>query len=194
MKKGATVLISSILVVLCLPALATKFTTQDVKCHVCKAVISEIEEEVSKVNPNKKIDVSGFRLDADGNAVAKSVPMAKSELFLSEVMDKVCEKMDDYLRATYKKTGKFTLLKIMIDGKMNPESSEVDFVQDDDLNKSLGHYCLEFIENYEDVVMKYFKEENLNENLDIKICSEESEYCNDGPVQEEYEFDEKDEL
>ncbi|XP_005191441.1 protein seele [Musca domestica] len=193
MRNTSTLLIASILVALCLPALA-KFTTQDVKCHVCKAVVSEIEEEVAKVDPKKKIDVSGFRLDANGNSVGKSVPMAKSELFLSEVLEKVCDKMDDYLRATYKKTGKFTLLKIMIDGKMNPESSEVDFVQDDDLNKSLGHYCLEFIENYEDIVMKYFKEETLNEHLDIKICSEESEYCNDAPIQEDYEFDDKDEL
>lgn len=42
--------------------------------------------------------------------------------------------------------------------------------------------------------MKYFKEETLNEHLDIKICSEESEYCNDAPIQEDYEFDDKDEL
>lgn len=116
------------------------FVFQRAQRAVCKAVVSEIEEEVAKVDPKKKIDVSGFRLDANGNSVGKSVPMAKSELFLSEVLEKVCDKMDDYLRATYKKTGKFTLLKIMIDGKMNPESSEVDFVQDDDLNKSLGHY------------------------------------------------------
>lgn len=161
---------------------------------VCKAVVSEIEEEVAKVDPKKKIDVSGFRLDSDGNSVGKSVIMAKSEMFLSEVMDKLCEKMDDYLRATYKKTGKFTLLKIMIDGKMNPLSSEVDFIQDEDMNKSLGHYCLEFIENYEDVILKHFKAETLDEHLDIRICSEDCGYCNDAPIQEDYEFDEKDEL
>lgn len=30
----------------------------------------------------------------------------------------------------------------MIDGAMNPEVSEVDFVQDGDLNKSLKHYVI----------------------------------------------------
>lgn len=79
-------------------------------------------------------------MDSDGNAIGKSVPMAKSETYLSEVMESICEKMEDYLKATYKKTGKLTLMKIMVDGKMNPESSLVDFVQDGDLNKSLGHY------------------------------------------------------
>lgn len=48
--------------------------------------------------------------------------------------------MEDYVKATYKSNGKFTLLKMIVDDKMNPESSLVDFVQDGDLNKSLGHY------------------------------------------------------
>lgn len=111
-------------------------------------MVQEIEDEVSKVDPAKKVDVSGFRLDASGNSVSKSVPLSKSEMFLTEVMEKICDKMDDYLRATHKKTGKFMLMKIMIDGKMNPESSNVDFVQDGDLNKSLGHYVSIFLLYY----------------------------------------------
>jgi len=54
--------------------------------------------------------------------------------------------MDDYLKATYKSNGKFTLLKMLVNGQMNPESSLVDFVQDGDLNKSLGHFCNEVLE------------------------------------------------
>lgn len=48
--------------------------------------------------------------------------------------------MDDYAKAKYKTTGRLTVLKFMIDGGMNPEVSNVDFVQDGDLNKSLKHY------------------------------------------------------
>lgn len=49
--------------------------------------------------------------------------------------------MDDYAKAHYKKTGRFTLLRMMTrEGGMNPEMSEVDFVQDGDLNKSLKHF------------------------------------------------------
>lgn len=222
---------------------AQKFTSEQVKCHgkwmvlnrlikqkmkqiptvvfeniVCKAVVQEIEEEVSKVDPSKKVDVSGFRLDASGNAISKTVPLSKSEMFLTEVMEKICDKMDDYLRATHKKTGKFMLLKIMVDGKMNPESSNVDFIQDEDLNKSLGHYvstfiylfiffweyinnkcyvskqCLEILEDHEEAFLKNFQSPTLDENLDIKICSEQAKYCKDAPMQEDYDFDDKDEL
>lgn len=34
---------------------------------VCKAVVDEVEAEVEKVDPNKKIDVGSFRLDGNGN-------------------------------------------------------------------------------------------------------------------------------
>lgn len=53
-------------------------------------------------------------------------------------MDTICEKMDDYARATSKKTGELKLVKLMLDeGGMNPEISNVDLIQDSDLNKSL---------------------------------------------------------
>lgn len=49
--------------------------------------------------------------------------------------------MDDYARARLKSTGKLIVLKMITDqGTMNPLMSEVDFVQDEDLNKSLKHY------------------------------------------------------
>lgn len=102
--------------------------------------------------------------------------------------------MEDYLKATYKSNGKFTLLKMIVDGQMNSESSLVDFVQDGDLNKSLGHFCLEVLEDNEEVFLKAFQAEELGDDLDIKICSEQAKYCDEAPVQDEYDFDGKEEL
>lgn len=49
--------------------------------------------------------------------------------------------MDDYAKARYKDTKELTILKFIDDnGKMNPEISAVDFIQDGDLNKSLQHF------------------------------------------------------
>ena len=69
------------------------------------------------------------------------VPYARSETHLSDVFDSVCNKMDDYVRATYKTSGELTLLRLIgPDGQMNPDLSKVDIVQDGDLNKSLKFY------------------------------------------------------
>lgn len=49
--------------------------------------------------------------------------------------------MDDYAKARYKDTKELTILKFIDDnGKMNPDISKVDFIQDGDLNKSLQHF------------------------------------------------------
>lgn len=69
------------------------------------------------------------------------MPQIKSEIFLSELLDKICAKMDDYVRATWKTNGQLTLLKMIgSDGKMNIDMGRVDIIQDGDLNKSLKYY------------------------------------------------------
>lgn len=61
------------------------------KIAVCRATVSEIEDAVSKVDPNKKAQVGGYRLDASGNTITKTVPLVKSEMFLTELFENVCE-------------------------------------------------------------------------------------------------------
>ena len=69
------------------------------------------------------------------------VPYARSEMYLTDVFETVCSKMDDYVRATYKSSGELTLLRLIgTDGQMNPDLNHVDIVQDSDLNKSLKFY------------------------------------------------------
>lgn len=49
--------------------------------------------------------------------------------------------MDDYAKARIKTTRELIILKMTSEtGGMNPMMSEVDFVQDGDLNKSLEHF------------------------------------------------------
>jgi len=49
--------------------------------------------------------------------------------------------MNDYVRANKKSNNHLTLINLMSPlGAMNPEISQVDIIQDGDLNKSLPHY------------------------------------------------------
>lgn len=107
---------------------------------VCQASLQELDAKVKKIDPSKKVDVGGYRLDADGNYRQKTVSQAKSETHLSELVDEVCEIMDDYVRARWKSNGTLTVIKLITDAGMNPEFSNVDVIQDDDLNKSLKFY------------------------------------------------------
>lgn len=170
----------------------------DVRCHVCKIVVHEMEEAVEKVDPKKKAEVGGFRLDIDGNAVSKAIQYKKSEIFLTELMETICEKLEDYAKVTYKKDGRLGVLKFAVDGALHPDISEVNFVEDGDLNKSLKHYCLEILEDHEESFLEAFMSEKVPADLDISICSTKAKYCKDAPVQEDYKLEEdteyKDEL
>lgn len=168
----------------------------EVKCLVCKATVQEMEEAISKIDPNKIVEVGGFRIDDKGNLISKTTKYSKSETYLTELMETICSKMDDYVKVIVKKTGKLDLFK-MASPDVAARMSDVDFVQDGDLNKSLPHYCLEIIEDKEDAFLKSFMSETLENDLDIRICSQMTSYCKDAPIQEDYqleEFDSKDEL
>lgn len=108
---------------------------------VCQATIEEFEGLVNKLDPDLKVDVGGYRLDTSGNLQKKTVSQANSETHLSDMLDSICDKMDDYIRATKKSDGSLIIMKIITEnGQMNPLMSEVDVIQDDDLNKSLKYY------------------------------------------------------
>lgn len=108
---------------------------------MCKATIDEMQAAIAKVDPKKRADVGGYRMDSSGHSVTRTVQYSKSETYLTELMENICESMDDYAKAKYKKTKQLTIMKMMTPGGgMNPEMSAVDFIQDGDLNKSLKHF------------------------------------------------------
>ncbi|KAK9880585.1 hypothetical protein WA026_011825 [Henosepilachna vigintioctopunctata] len=135
-------LIYYISLLICFTYVDSKIDVDELKCLVCEASIKELEGVLKSVDPSKKIDVGGYHLDKEGNyRSSKTISIAESETYLSEVMDTICDKMENYVRATSKSNGTLTLLNLLDSaGNMNFQMSEVDIIQDDDLNKSLPFY------------------------------------------------------
>ncbi|KMR03300.1 protein canopy-1-like protein [Lasius niger] len=149
------------------------------KCLVCRATIKELQAEVSKVNPNKLIEV----------------PLRQSEVYISDVLDNICEKMTDYVRATKRSNNKLTILNLMSSsGGMNPLMNEVDIIQDGDLNKSLQHYCSVIVEEFEDDIVSLYVNDirNKKETLCTKISNICNENYSDDDDNTEYDYDERD--
>lgn len=55
---------------------------------VCRATLVEMKTAIKKVDPRKKVEVSGFRMDSKDS---KSVQLIKSESYLTELMESVCK-------------------------------------------------------------------------------------------------------
>ena len=61
-------------------------------------------------------------------------------MHLGELLDGVCEKMDDYAQGHWKDTGVKDLLPIIVNGAMNPRMSEFELLKDSNLNKGIKDY------------------------------------------------------
>ncbi|CAH1365039.1 unnamed protein product [Tenebrio molitor] len=173
----------------CIHVAQTKINVQELRCLVCKVSLDELSKAVNKIDPTKTVDVGGYRLDSNGNYVHKSISQAKSEVHLSELIEEICPKMDDYVRATWKSNGTLTLLKLITDeGQMNNAMSDVDLIQDDDLNKSLKYYCEGIMEDLEDNIIKHFQGDS--KDIHTKICVEESAICQNLKTSAKHDSDE----
>lgn len=160
---------------LLMPCIA--FDSSNLKCEVCCRLVEEIQRNVSSVDPTNIVQVSNFRLDGNGDQIKQTVPLARSQLYLTEVMDSVCEKMNDYVRATFKKNGTLTVMPLIIDGKMNPLMSEVDVVQDSDLNKSLQYHCEDIVDDIEEDLINMIKSEDDDDHIVHSICTNVMKLC-----------------
>jgi len=169
---------------------------QFLSCLVCRALVDEVEAEIDKISPSKKVNVGSFRLDGEGNVNQVLVPYARSQLYLSEVMDRVCSSFKDYTLANYKSSGTPTLLRVVThDGNMNPEMSNVDIVPSPESNGKLAFYCQNLVEDFEDDMMSMFArgEKNPHEELCFKIagvCPENEEASNDDSEPYNFEHEE----
>lgn len=170
------ILMECLFVVFALSLPCFALDTSQVKCEVCRCLVEEILRNVSSVDLSQVVQASSFRLDGNGDQSKLTVPLARSQMYLTEVMDSVCAKMEDYVRATFKENGTLTVMPLMLDGKMNPLMNEVDIVQDSDLNKSLQYYCDDIVDDIEDDLISIIKSGD-DDHAVHSICTKITKLC-----------------
>ncbi|CAH0390542.1 unnamed protein product [Bemisia tabaci] len=149
------------------------------KCLVCEKIVEEVKLEINKPEvKGKKIAVGGYHLDDKGNTNQREIPYQHSDVFLNEVLDNICEKMKDYVRVRRKSDDKLMLIPLVLPGgAMNPLIGDVDPILDDDLNKSLGHYCQEITNEYDEEIIESLKRTPSDELDESSFCSSVLPYC-----------------
>lgn len=153
----------------------SSLTLENLRCLICEQIVEDLDNDIKKIDPKKKVEVGNFRIDADGNSKQNVIPYALSEMQISDSLEQVCKGIDDYVRATRKDTGELILMKLIIDGKMNPVMSDVDIIQDGDLNKSLKYYCDGIVEEYEENIVELFQ--NKEKAIKSKLCQDIAKLC-----------------
>ncbi|KAG0723490.1 Protein canopy 2 [Chionoecetes opilio] len=150
-----------------------------VRCAVCRSLVNELRTAILEVDPRKTIEVGSYRIEADGKQKLSSVKYAGSEIHMMDTMETVCQSMKDYAQARHKETRKLEAIKLVENGNMNPRMMEYDMVQDPDLNKGLEFHCEAIIEEHEDDIVKFFKENGGSSLPDLQeeFCGEVTSLC-----------------
>ncbi|XP_029906806.1 protein canopy homolog 2 [Myripristis murdjan] len=146
---------------------------QDMKCGACRAVVDEMEWAISQIDPKKMIQTGSFRINPDGSQSVREVPLARSEGNLLELMEIVCERMQDYGEVVDPSTNRKSYVRVK---SRNGEAMDLSEAKlDSRVTSSLKFTCETIIEQHEDEIIEFFAHET--DNIKDKLCSKRTDLC-----------------
>uniref|UniRef100_A0A8D0C8A6 DUF3456 domain-containing protein n=1 Tax=Salvator merianae TaxID=96440 RepID=A0A8D0C8A6_SALMN len=139
----------------------------------CRALVDELEWEISQVDPKKTIQIGSFRINPDGSQSIVEVPYARSEAHLTELLEHICENMKDYGEKEDASTHRKSYVRVITHDGTKMDLSETKF--DGDVTSSLKFACESIAEEYEDELIEFFSHEA--ENVKDRLCSKRTDLC-----------------
>ncbi|CAD7680380.1 unnamed protein product [Nyctereutes procyonoides] len=179
---GLALLFVALLALLAWPAQAVAAQDPDVLCGACRALMDEVEYDVTKAR-EKKTKVGSFRINPDGTQEQRKMPLAHSEAFLADLLDGVCERMNDYKLEEDPVTKKkaFKRFAPRKGDKIYKEFKKFYFYSD--AYRPLKFACEAIIEEHEDEISSLIAQEA--HHLADKLCSEKADLCESSANQTE---------
>ncbi|GAB2289303.1 hypothetical protein Dimus_023607 [Dionaea muscipula] len=153
------------------------------KCAACIAVADELEHGLANEKPRNHLDMR-HRLDSKGQRRGKVIDYRVSELRVVELLDGLCEKMQDY-----------TLMKI---DSTKQQWTKVDNWDNITTNKQearayskdISSYCGRLLEETEDELAESIKSGSVKPGGVSKVlCQDLSRHCKQTSSSSSYEED-----
>ncbi|GLT46039.1 hypothetical protein SLA2020_198290 [Shorea laevis] len=144
----------------------------DDKCAACNAVASELELELSREKPRNHLDMR-HRLDSKGQREGKVIDYRISELRAVELLDGLCEKMQDYTLEKIDPT-KQVWIKVT-----NWDTFTTNKQEAKAFSKDISSYCGRLLEEAEDEFTELIKKGSVKVGGVSKVlCQDLSKHCN----------------
>ncbi|CDO97910.1 unnamed protein product [Coffea canephora] len=156
----------------------------DDKCAACTAIAEELERGLMNERPRNHLDMR-HRLDAKGQRQGKVIDYRVSELRVVDLLDGLCEKMQDY---TLEKVDSSTQVWMKVDNwdilKTNRQEARAH-------SKAISSFCGRLLEETEDELSELIKKGSVKAGSVSKVlCEDLGRYCDqpsddDGKVMDE---------
>ncbi|XP_061583444.1 protein canopy homolog 2 isoform X2 [Cololabis saira] len=143
------------------------------RCGACRALVDEMEWAMSQIDPKKMIQTGPYRINPDGSQSIREVPLVRSEGNLLEMMESICERMEDYGERTDLSTSRKTYMRVK---SRNGESMDLsEATLDSRVTSSLKFACETIVEQNEDEIIEFFAHET--DNVKDRLCSMRTDLC-----------------
>ncbi|XP_073526166.1 protein canopy-1-like [Phyllobates terribilis] len=183
-----------------------RFSIDD-KCAACNAVAEELEHGLANEKPRNHLDMR-YRLDSTGQREGKVIDYRVSELRVVELLDGLCDKMQDYtLTKAAGSTGKewvrvkswndltinecyfhkiTSLAEIFVFLKISKQEAKA-------YSKDISSYCGRLLEETEDELAEMIKRGSVKPGGVSKVlCQDISRHCKQKSVTDNSDSDESD--
>ncbi|PKI55096.1 protein seele [Punica granatum] len=147
----------------------------DDKCAACNAVAGELEIGLSNEKPRNHLDMR-HRLDSKGQREGKLIDYRVSELRVVELLDGLCEKMQDY---TLEKrgSGKPEWVKVYDWDQLKENKPEARAH-----SKAISSYCGRLLEETEDKLAELIRKGSVEAGgISRVLCQDLSKHCRSSP-------------
>ncbi|XP_020590072.1 protein seele isoform X4 [Phalaenopsis equestris] len=168
---------------LILANLSLGFTMGD-KCSSCNTIADEIQIGISNEKPRNHLDMR-HRLDSKGQREGKLIDYRVSELRVVELLDGLCEKMQDY---TLEKldTGEEIWTKVNDWDNFPSDKQEARAY-----SKYISFFCARLLEETEDELAELLKKGDFKPGeLRKQLCQNLSKHCVTDSVDDDFVEDE----
>ncbi|MED6119244.1 hypothetical protein PIB30_009890 [Stylosanthes scabra] len=147
------------------------------KCAACRAVAGELEFGIAKEKPRNHLDMR-HRLDSKGQRQGKLIDYRVSELRVVELLDDLCEKMQDY---TLKEDTNEWYKVVSWELLSNKQEAKA-------YAKEISTYCGRLLEETEDEFAELIKKGSVKVGEVSKVlCQDLSKHCQTSSISDKGE-------
>ncbi|XP_057436788.1 uncharacterized protein LOC130729160 [Lotus japonicus] len=152
----------------------------DDKCAACKAVAEELEIGLSREKPRNHLDMR-HRLDSKGQRQGKLIDYRVSDLRVVELLDGLCEKMQDYTLMIDTDTYEWFKVDSWDNLTKNKQEARA-------YSKDISSYCGRLLEDTEEELAELIKKGSVKVGDVSKVlCQDLSKHCSRTRVSHEAE-------
>ncbi|KAL1540612.1 protein seele-like [Salvia divinorum] len=142
----------------------------DDKCAACNAIATELERGLSNEKPRNHLDMR-HRLDSKGQRQGKLIDYRVSELRVVELLDGLCENMQDYTLEKVDSSRQWIKVKDWDNLKTNKQEARA-------YSKDISSFCGRLLEETEDELSERIKKGSVNAGeVSRVLCQDIGRYC-----------------